>query len=858
VTLDEFEQSWWTFVRHWEAAGGADSPEADAMIDTLLGEGLAAGSGDRGVAPNDATSLACEIQVVRRSGALDEDVYRQAFPEVRAAVKNPVQHFCESGWHTLFNPSSDFDVWWYWVEHLDPRTDRVNPLLHHLLVGRRDGLSAMPPEIPERPATRLQSAGGVRRLCLFAGYDPDGLVDDYVIDYVTELSRHADVYYLADSTMAPQELAKLESVTKGAWSIRHGLYDFGSWSMLTRDLVGWDTVASYDEVLFVNDSAYLLRPLDEVFARMVETPCDWWGLHPTKRPYARDTGCTTPLPLSEVTRRWARTNDISPVDHLHLSSYFLVFRRPVVVDPGFRRRIDSIDRQPTKPRVILKYEIGLSRYLLTHGFSVGAVIDDLYPYLPVYTSDYWELLKRGFPLLKRNLLSDNPRRMPDLADWKERIADLVPDAPLDRFERNLVRVTGDDQRRRSFSIRSQTDGTVDYASPLTWGRFRVEDRWAPKFDHWWAFPVCAFDHTLAGNERAVFEAVADDPSIKKIVLTRSRAVRVTGENVVVVSLMSREGQYLLARARQIFVKHGPNVNAYWPISPITHNFINLWHGIPLKRFGSASVEVTPSLEKSLRRNNAACRAVVTSSRVDRLAMTTAFWPLSYPDMWNTGLPRNDFISCAAERLPADLRATEERLRAEVAGRRLVMFLPTFKDDQADGYYRFSPAELERLAAWLRQHDAVLGVREHMADKARTYWHQLAPLGSIDLSNRRFPDLEILYRVADGLISDYSSCLIDFLLTGRPVASFAYDLDRYAQRERGLFYELEKVLPGPVCRTFDELADALAGFFEVPTPEAADEYAWRRRIFFDQVDDQASRRVVDRVKALYTHRATTST
>ena len=274
----------------------------------------------------------------------------------------------------------------------------------------------------------------------------------------------------------------------------------------------------------------------------------------------------------------------------------------------------------------------------------------------------------------------------------------------------------------------------------------------PKFDHWWAFPVCAYDHTLAGNERAVFEEVRDDPSVKKIVLTRSRAVEVSGENVVVVPLLSREGQHYLLRARQIFVKHGPSVNAYWPLSPFSHNFVNLWHGIPLKRFGSASVEITPPLEKSLLRNNGGCRAVVTSGRMDSLAMTTAFWPLSYPDMWNTGLPRNDYITCAAERLPEDLRAAEERLRAEVGGRRLVMFLPTFKDNQSNGYYRFAPEELEHLSAWMERHDAVLGVREHMADQARSYWHQLAPLGSIDLSNRRFTDLEVLYRVAEGLVS----------------------------------------------------------------------------------------------------------
>ena len=124
-------------------------------------------------------------------------------------MKNPVRHFCEVGWPSLFNPDRDFDVWWYWVEHLDPTAERINPLLHYLLTGRQAGLPTLPPDRQERPATLFTPAAPVRRACLFAGYDPDGIIDDYVVDYITELSRHADVYYLADTTMAPSELAKL-------------------------------------------------------------------------------------------------------------------------------------------------------------------------------------------------------------------------------------------------------------------------------------------------------------------------------------------------------------------------------------------------------------------------------------------------------------------------------------------------------------------------------------------------------------------------------------------------------------------------------------------------------------------------
>jgi CDP-glycerol glycerophosphotransferase (TagB/SpsB family) len=242
--------------------------------------------------------------------------------------------------------------------------------------------------------------------------------------------------------------------------------------------------------------------------------------------------------------------------------------------------------------------------------------------------------------------------------------------------------------------------------------------------------------------------------------------------------------------------------------------------------------------------------VITSSKIDTLAMAAAFHPLTIQDMWPTGLPRNDFILRREELLPDDLRAEEQRLRDEVAGRRLVMFLPTFKNGQASSYYTFSSTELDWLRDWSRRTGAVIGVREHMADKAHTYSRMLSRLDTIDLSSRRYPDLEVLYRVADGLVTDYSSCLVDFMLTGKPVVSFAYDHDRYANEERGLFYDLDEVVPGPVCRDFAQFAQALDQLFDAPSPTQLEDYDWKRARFFDHLDDHNAARVVERVKRLY--------
>src|SRR5699024_11521110 len=128
-----------------------------------------------------------------------------------------------------------------------------------------------------------------------------------------------------------------------------------------------------------------------------------------------------------------------------------------------------------------------------------------------------------------------------------------------------------------------------------------------------------------------------------------------------------------------------------------------------------------------------------------------------------------------------------------------------------------------------------GVREHMADKARTYGTALRTIGALDLSDTRFEDVEVLYRHAAVLITDYSSCFIDFMLTGRPMVSFAYDFDRYVHGERGLFYDMDQMFPGPVCRTFEQLQSALERSFDSPTAIERERYVWKRSLLLDHVD-----------------------
>jgi CDP-glycerol glycerophosphotransferase (TagB/SpsB family) len=786
----------------------------------------------------------------------DTKYYARNNRDIVAQRINPLLHFCRTGWKQLRNPHPEFDVWWYWSTHLDPAKDDINPLAHYLAEGRELGLETAPPRDSSQRAGsgfRLPEGTTPRRVCLFAGYDLEGRIDDYVVDYLRELSRYADIHYLADCDMQPGELDRIAEFTVTATAQRHGEYDFGSYSRLARQ-VGWDVIEQYDELILANDSCYLLRDLEPVFAKMRAKSCDWWGMQATKGMAATrrnpNNRFLQPIPLPTVRLSMLDGFEKDYVYDFHVGTYFAAYRQPVIRDPQFRRLLESVVAQENKRNVILKYEIGLTRLLIARGFAFDTFIDSLYPFHPLYTNWYFRLLDEGFPFFKRYLLSENHYRVPRLSSWADKIRRKLPQADTDTIQRNLERVV--DPVRLHENLHVGDPRVAGDALPgeqlLTHDEFLHGDQASPKYAHWWAFPVCAFTRAFTGNERAVFEEVKNDPSIKKIVLTRGIEIELDGVDVEVAPLMSARGQYLLMRSGNIFIKHSPTRNLVYPLATELHNLINLWHGVPFKRIGYASLDMHDK-QQSIAREHAMCRAVISSSQVDRMAMTAAFFPLTYNDVWPTGLPRNDFILRQFELLPADFRDEERRLRALVGDRKLVLFMPTFRNAQEDAYYQFSKDELAWLGDWLRQHNAVFGVREHMADTARTYTRMFADVGSIDLSDPHFPNVEVLYRCSSALMTDYSSCFVDYMLTGKPAVSFAYDYERYTVVERGSFYDLELVFPGPVCKTFSELKEALQELFKTTNPTAEALLEWKRRLFFDHVDDRSSGRLVARVKEL---------
>ena len=783
--------------------------------------------------------------LLRSSGLFDADFYARENPRAVADGADPLTHFSRTGWKQLLRPRPDFDVWWYWTNHLDPSSEEVNPFVHYVSVGRDSGLRGLPESTRPRPAQPLGDAA--RRICLFAGHDPQGLLDAHVVRYLRELSRFADVYYLCDGYLPHTELAKLDGITRGAWAIPHGGYDFGSYAMLAEDLVGWDTVEEYDELLLVNDSCYLLRPLDEVFEQMCTRPVDWWGLQATKglasTADAPSNSFTDSIPMDVVREERLAEFEHDAVYDFHVGSYFVAYRRPVVADPGFRRLLGSAGPRQSKLAVVLKYEVGTTHYLVGNGFAFDTFEPYLHPLHPLFTERQFLMIDGGFPLLKKYFLYQNHYDTPGLRDWKRRVLTAVPDAPVDLFERHLLRTSPHDQLVRSFAITRRDDGTVEVPRILNGGKFRRADAATKTSDDWWAFPVCADDHTLPANSRAILEEIRADTSITKIVLTRSHRVEPPYPGVVVLPLRSPEGQHHLMRSGQVFVKWDARRTLGEHLAS-DHRLFLVRDGLILGRAGRAAKAPRTVGREPVSR----WHAVLSASDFDQLAVLALTYPTRYDQAWHSGIPWHDFLLRPRHELPVDLAAAEDQLRTELEGRRLLLFTPEYlRAGHGRERYRFGSQEVSWLAAWAARTGTAIGVREHPLDHDRPFARQLDGF-ALDLSIHRYPLLQPLLRVADAVLTDYSGVALDFTVTGRPVISYAPDLEAIADT---LLYELDHVFPGPVCRTFAELGDALDGLYEARDHEHQRRYDRVRRMYLRDSDDGvSSRRVVARVKATY--------
>lgn len=261
-------------------------------------------------------------------------------------------------------------------------------------------------------------------------------------------------------------------------------------------------------------------------------------------------------------------------------------------------------------------------------------------------------------------------------------------------------------------------------------------------------------------------------------------------------------------------------------------YIQTWHGTPLKRLGRDIVDVVPtgSYLKMMDREASFWDYLVSPSQYCSEIFRSTF---GYSGkIIETGYPRNDILinrSGDRDQIRASLGILDSK-------KLVVLYAPTWRDSKRTATGNWKPVNFlsddlgESVTVLFRGH-----TNTHQAHSDRV------SKSAIDVTD--YKNVAELYVAADVLVTDYSSSMFDFSVSGKPMIFLCPDIDQYSAK-RGFYFDFEQSAPGPILRDGSKLGEALEKIESVKTEYAQRYLAWQQK-FNSLEDGQSSKRVVDR-------------
>ena len=303
------------------------------------------------------------------------------------------------------------------------------------------------------------------------------------------------------------------------------------------------------------------------------------------------------------------------------------------------------------------------------------------------------------------------------------------------------------------------------------------------------------------------------------VVNGSLKLEVSDNNVKVVNLYNSMRLYkwqafkILLTSKYVFASHGFFIHKEKGLQG--QKYITLWHGcgykdnagLQLNRFFDLALVPGPLFLKT----------------------KAKFWNTTEEYLLAKGYPRYDWL------LHPSKRAIELKRMLLKGGTKAIIWMPTYRNSTAyRGYAEDVITQFPLMASskdWYslddacRNNDVVLLVKLHPSQ--RNYDIRFDEFSNIQLiSNKDFADADVqMYEflaLTDGLVSDYSSVAIDYLLVNKPIAFALDDFDIY-QKVRGFVFDNPKdYMPGHHLYSCEDLCN-----FVKDVAAGKDSYAIRR-------------------------------
>jgi CDP-glycerol glycerophosphotransferase len=280
-----------------------------------------------------------------------------------------------------------------------------------------------------------------------------------------------------------------------------------------------------------------------------------------------------------------------------------------------------------------------------------------------------------------------------------------------------------------------------------------------------------------------------------------------------------------------------NTNFPWYFRKVNGQvYLQTWHGTPLKRLG-----------RDIDNHHLAKSYLETMDREagfwDYLVSPSPFCTEIFPGAFNyrgeiieTGYPRNDRLSKTAS---DERQRIREKIGISDPNQTVLMYAPTWRD-----YNRSATGNWQSVNFMNQNVKLTDGFTMIYRGHTNTHTAHKTEVAGAAIDVTMYPDVTELYIAADVMITDYSSIMFDYTVTGKPILFLAPDLERY-RAERGFYFDFEDTAPGPILNTEPEVLQALGRIDQVSKLYEKRYRAWQKK-FNGLEDGKSAARVVDQV------------
>lgn len=275
-------------------------------------------------------------------------------------------------------------------------------------------------------------------------------------------------------------------------------------------------------------------------------------------------------------------------------------------------------------------------------------------------------------------------------------------------------------------------------------------------------------------------------------------------NMNIIKKKSLKGIWIFLRAKYVFGTHGYFKDVK---SPKKQFNVNLWHGCGYKD--------NSNQEKGYRGNY----NIVTSSQY--IPIHADLFKIQSDNIIITGLPRNDILFQKKHKM--NMLGIEKKTY-----KRILLWLPTYRKasighktidgDTTQFGYRELLINAKVINETLYKENFLLLLKLHpLEERVEVLDYNIATNIRL-ITNYSLCDKDItiyeLFNDTDALLSDYSSVVVDYLLTGKPIAYVTGDYAEYRRNRGFVFADMKKVMPGPLIQSEKDLLDYINNFDKI--------------------------------------------